>query len=126
MVADLDVLVACDTDTAFITTSNALDIVFEATQAFDLAFVDNSAIAHDTHGIVAADLAFNDVATSNNAHLGHLEGLAHFSDAGIFFHDIRRKQTDTRSVDVFDRLIDNTIQTNVDLLARSHFHGSCP
>ena len=115
-VADLDVLVTVDANAALVALLDRLDIVFEAAQRGNLALVDDLGVTNNAHLVIAGDFALGDVATGNIADLRNAEHVADLGRTGVFVDEFRRQHTDTSCVDVFNRLVDNAIQTNVDLL----------
>src|SRR6516225_9164611 len=80
-VADLHVLVAVEADAALEALLDLGDVVLEAPQRADLAFVDDAVVAQQAELGAAWDDAFGDVAAGDDAELRNLEGVAHLGAA---------------------------------------------
>ena len=76
LVTDFDVVIVSDANTAFVTILDFLNVVLEASQRRDLAFVDHHIVAQQANASAARDRSVGDVAAGDDPDLGDLEGLA--------------------------------------------------
>src|SRR5690349_6160871 len=79
-VAGPDVFVVLESHAAFLAGWDFLDLVLEALERFELAFMDDDVVAQQAHAGAALDDAFGDLAARDLADLGDLED---FLDRGI-------------------------------------------
>src|ERR1700730_13411282 len=81
-VAGFDVLETIEADAAVEPGAHLGDVVLEAPQRSDLAFVDDAVVAQQAHRGAARDHPFDHVAAGDGAHLRHLEGIADLGPSG--------------------------------------------
>src|SRR5688500_3891386 len=121
-VADLDVVVVLQADAALETVLDLADVILEAAQRADLAFVDDDVVAQQTglRFAGARDAALGDHAAGNRADLRHLEDLAHFGGAEAHFLEGRIEHAGHRLLHLFGHVVDDRVQPDVDLLPFRH------
>ncbi len=113
-VARLDVFVFLEGHAALLTDDDFLDLVLEALERAELAFVDDHVVADQTHIRAPLHLALGDPATSDLANLGDVE---HFEDFGvaeeIFAIGWRQKARHGR-LDVVHKVVDHVVIADLD------------
>src|SRR5437762_1468762 len=120
-IANFDVTVTGDADTALHTVAHFGDIVFEAAQRTDAPLVDHHVVAQQTHIGIALDHAIDHRATSDGSDLGHSEGVADFGAAKVCFLDRRFEQSEHGFLDLVLQLVDDRMQADVNLLLFGEF-----
>ena len=66
-VANANVVVVLHADTTLHAVTHFVDVIFEATQRFQLAFIDNHVVAQYADRVVTFDVAFGDHTAGNRA-----------------------------------------------------------
>src|SRR5690606_15966188 len=114
---DLDVFVVFERRAALKARRHFARIVFHALEGLERAFVDHDAVAQQANLAAALDLAFGDIAAGDLARLGEGKDLADFGVTDDVFLFDRRQQSGEQRFDVVDRVIDDAIITDVDVVA---------
>ena len=124
-VADLQVVVALQADTALEAGLDFADIVLEALERADLAGPQLDAVAEQARLRIARapDDAFVDHATGDRSDFWHLERFTHGRGADARFLERRVEQAGHRQLDLVGDVIDDRVVANVDLLAVSDVGG---
>src|SRR5687767_10195249 len=121
-VADLDVVVIRQADAALEARLHLADVVLEAAQRSDLAFVHDDVVAQQAglRFAGACDAPFGHHAAGNGADLRHLEDLAHVGAAEAHLLERRFEKTGHAFLDLLGHVIDDRVEPDVDLLAFRH------
>ncbi len=90
---------------------------FEATHGAEGTVEHHDAVEHDADLVVAADLALGDHTTGDGAGLGHAEGGADLGRTGLNLLLRGLEHAATGGVDVLDRLVDDGVRLDLDVLA---------
>ena len=82
-----------------------------------MTFVDDDAVAHDTHVARALDLAVLHVAARDRADRGDLVGLADLGVADDGLAELRREHTLHSGLDLVDRIVNDAVHAHIDMVA---------
>ena len=82
-----------------------------------MTFVDDDAVAHDTHVARALDLAVGDIAACDSADGRDFVGLADLGVADDGLAELRREHTLHSSLDLVDRIVNDAVHTHIDMVA---------
>src|SRR5215469_177374 len=120
-VPGLDVTVVGDADSALHAVAHFAGIILEAPQGCDFTLKDNHIVAQQSNFGVALDDAIEHVASGDGPHLGNAEGLANLGASLIGFLDQRLKKTRHCTLHLVLQLVNDRVQTDVDLLLLREF-----
>src|SRR5206468_8722957 len=113
-VAHLDVLVTVEPDAALEALLDLRDVVLEAPQRPDLAFIDHAVVAQQAKLRIAADRALGDVAARDDAELRDLERIADFRAPASDFFQRRLEQALHGRLDLVGDVVDHRVETDLD------------
>ena len=116
-VADLDVVVVLERHAALEAVLDLADLVLEALQRLQRAFVDHHVVAQQADLGAALDHAFRDHAAGDVAGLGDAEDLADLRVAEEGLLVGRIEQADHQRLNVLGDLVDDAVVADVDLVA---------
>src|SRR5262245_10527477 len=116
-VAGLEVLVVLEADTALEALTHLTHVVLEAPQRSDRALPDDRALAEEPDLRPTGDDTARDVATGDATDTRHAEHLAHLGVARDDLFELGLEHADERVVDVFEDVVDDLVQTQLDALA---------
>src|SRR6185369_226381 len=116
-VADLQVAVRTERQTALVALADLDHVVLEPPQRADRQVLrHDGAVAEQTGPGVAPDLAGHDQATRDRADLGGLEDLANLRAAQLDLFVLRLEHALEGLLDLVDRLVDDRVVPDVDAL----------
>ena len=122
-VADLDVGVVLERHTALEAFANFLDLVLEALERLERAFVDHDVVAQQADLGTTANDTFGDHAAADLAHLGDIEDFANLRIAEELLLERRRKQALERLLHVVDDVIDDRVVADLDAIPTGEIAG---
>src|SRR5688572_1317827 len=115
-VVHLQRIVALEPDAALEALLDLADVVLEALERGDAPVPDHVVVADQAHLRGALDRARHDVAAGDRAGLRQGEDVAHLGRAGDRLLDLRLEHAGERLLQVVDRLVDDLVEADVDLL----------
>src|SRR5579872_479862 len=113
----LDVLVVLEGHAAFGAFAHFADLVLEALQGFQAAFVDDDVVAQQPHLGAAPHQAFGDHAAGHLADLADIENFANLGVAEEALAPRRRQQARQGAFHVLDHLVDDRVVADLDAVA---------
>src|SRR5712692_6238156 len=111
-VAGLESLVALDPDTALLSCRHLPHVLFEVLQRADPAFMDQLPPPVQLDPAAAADLAFDDPATGNDAQARDLDRRDHLDPALADLPVGRLAQALRGALDILGELVDDVVIAN--------------
>src|SRR5262245_34425658 len=102
-----DIVEVSEAHAALKALCNFPDVVLEALQSIQLAFVDDLPFAFDAYDRVALNLAADDIRSTNDQVFADLEQLADLGRADLHFLLERLDQTLNRLFEVVGNLVDD-------------------
>src|SRR5579883_2154021 len=115
-IALLNIVEVLHADTALEALTDFARVIFEALEVFDLAGVDDFATPDNLDLVLAADRTIDHHTTGNRANLADPEDLANFGPAVEHLTVDRLEQTRHRLLHLFDEVVDDRVDPDVDLL----------
>src|SRR5690606_14076622 len=122
-VAGTDVFVVLEGHTAFLADLDFLDLVLEALERLELAFVDDDVVAQEAHAGTTFDHAFGDLTAGNLADLGDLEDLLDHRVADEGFTTVRRQKPAHGTLHILDEVVNDVVVADFDAVAGGQFLG---
>src|SRR5258708_10876848 len=115
-VADLDVAVVGDRNTALHAVGNLAGIILKAAQRAHLAFEHLHVVAQQADFGIALDQAIADAATSDCANLRDAEDIQHFGAALVILLDRRFEQAAHGALDLILQFVNDRVQADIHFL----------
>ncbi len=122
-VADLDVVVALDVQSAVHTDNHFLDVVLEALEAVELVVCNDDTVADNADKGGAGNLAVEDVAARNSADGRDLVGLSDLGAAEFDLADLGGKHALESVGDLVYRIVNDAVEADIDIVALGAFLG---
>src|SRR5690606_6979961 len=114
--SDTAVTDALNADSAIAAGLDFSYVVFETLKRTQLAGVYHDTVAHEADGILTFDIAVRNHAAGDSTYLGYSEYLANFCIADDDLFHFRREHTFHRILHVVDRVVDDGVKSDFDLL----------
>src|ERR1051326_7455913 len=114
-VADLDVVEVLQADSALESRLDFPDVVLETSQGGDGPVVNHDPVPDQVYFVSPGDLPLLNVGSADRTQLRDLEDLANFDRGGDFFVLARGKEAFKRLLDVFDGVVNNIIEPDIDV-----------
>jgi len=106
-IADLDVIVTCNVETAVHAHVNLLDIVLESLEGAEFASIDHDTVADYADFRAAGEFALAYDTSCDGADLGYLEGLLNFGSCGDNLLLLRLEHTLDTALEFVDTVVDD-------------------
>jgi hypothetical protein len=122
-IASANVFVVLEGHAAFLPGIDFGDLVLEALQSLELAFVNDNAVADEANARATLDLALGDAATGHLADLGDVE---HLQDLGIAEEGLptfRREHAGHRRFHVIHQIVNDVVVADLDTVALGRIAG---
>src|SRR5690606_30565840 len=119
-VASAHVVVVLHADTALHAVPYFADVILEATQGFQLAFVDDHVFTQYPDRAVAVDRALDDHTTGHRTELRRTEHVTYFGNTEDLLAHIAAKHARQGLLDVFDDLVDHAVVAQIQAFGLDH------
>src|SRR5690606_36110211 len=119
-VASAHVVVVLHADTALHAVPYFADVILEATQGFQLAFVDDHVFTQYPDRPVTVDRALDDHTTGHRPELRRTEHVTHFGNTKDLLAHIAAKHARQGLLDVFDDLVDHAVVAQIQAFGLDH------
>src|SRR5687768_748382 len=120
-VALLDVLIVGERHAALVTLADFLDVIFEALELRQVAFVDDDVIAQQPDFAAALDDAFGDHAARHFADLRDVEDLADVGVTDEALLERRREHAGEEQLHVVRHFVNDRVVADVDAVTFGDF-----
>src|SRR5690554_5688404 len=119
-VADAHVIVVLHADTALHAVTHFTDVVLEAAQGLQLAFVDDHVLAQYADRTVAVYGTFDDHAASHGTELGRTEHVTHLGHTEDLFAYVTAEHAGQGLLHVLDDLVDHAVVAQIQTFTLDH------
>ena len=123
-ITNLDIIVSLDVKTAIHTGMHFLCIILEPLERSKFSGVDHDTVTDHTHLGGSLKLTLTYDSSGNSTHLGNLECLLNLGSSSDDLLLLRLKHTLDTALEFIDTVIDDRVETNLNLLLLSKLAGT--
>src|SRR5699024_7152615 len=120
-IASADVVVVLNADTTFHTVTDFVNVIFEAAQGLQLAFVDNHVVTQNADRVVTFNHTFGNHTACDGTKFRRFEHVTNFRQTDNLLFQFRRQHTAHRRFHFVNQVIDDGVVTQIQAFRFNHF-----
>lgn len=124
-IANANVVVVLHADTTFHTVTDFVNVIFEAAQGFQLAFIDNHVVAQNADWVMTFDRPFGNHTARDSAKFRRFKDITDFSQTDDLLFQFRREHTAHRRFHFVDQVIDDGVVAQIRAFRFDNFTCRC-